>query len=89
MTPLVAQNSSASARMPMEGTQKEAELEPVKVGKPELKINAIAWRAEEPKAIVNMQRVYVGDVIEGATVLAIQRKSILFEYDGEPFEVRF
>ncbi|UCD58374.1 MAG: general secretion pathway protein GspB, partial [Candidatus Hydrogenedentota bacterium] len=65
------------------------EAQPAREGRPELKINAIAWRAREPKAIVNMQRVYVGDVIEGATVLAIRRKSILFEYDGEAFEVRF
>lgn len=65
------------------------EAKPVREGRPELKINAIAWRAKEPKAIVNMQRVYAGDTIEGATVLAIQRKSVLFEYDGETFEVRF
>jgi hypothetical protein len=58
-------------------------------GRPVLKINAIAWRGSEPKAIVNMQRVFEGDVIEGATVLAIQRKAILFEYEGKPFEVRF
>jgi hypothetical protein len=62
---------------------------PKREERPALKINAIAWRNEEPKAIVNMQRVYEGDVIEGATVLAIQRKSIIFEYDGESFEVRF
>ncbi|RJP21666.1 MAG: hypothetical protein C4520_09515 [Candidatus Abyssobacteria bacterium SURF_5] len=57
--------------------------------RPEFKINAIAWRAREPKAIVNMQRVYVGDRIEGALVKEIRRKSILFEYDSEEFEVRF
>jgi hypothetical protein len=62
---------------------------PENQGRPELKINAIAWRIEEPKAIVNMQRVYEGDIIEGATIVAIQRKAILFEYEGEPFEVRF
>ena len=65
------------------------ERKPKREGRPELKINAIAWRSKEPKAIVNMQRVFEGDVIEGATVLAIQRKAILFEYDGESFEVRF
>ena len=64
--------------------EKEAKPE-----RPKLKINAIAWRLDEPKAIVNMQRVYVGDVIEGATVVAIRRTSILFEFDGETFEVRF
>ena len=72
--------------------QKSAEAKepkPEKGGRPDLKINAIAWRSEEPKAIVNMQRVYEGDVIEGATVLAIQRKAILFEYKGESFEIRF
>jgi len=67
----------------------EKESLPVKKGRPELKINAIAWKAKEPKAIVNMQRVRVGDVIEGAKVLAIKKKIIFFEYDGEFFEVRF
>lgn len=66
---------------------REATLE--KKGRPELKINAIAWRSTEPKAIVNMQRVYEGDVIEGATVLAIERKAVLFKYEGDVFEVRF
>jgi hypothetical protein len=61
----------------------------VKSGRPEFKINAIAWKNEEPRAIVNMQRVYEGDVIEGAKVLAIKRKVVVFEYEGEIFEVRF
>lgn len=65
------------------------ETAPEKQGRPEFKINAIAWKSEEPKAIVNMQSVYEGDVIEGATVLAIKRKMIVFEYEGETFEVRF
>lgn len=67
--------------------EKEAKTE--REGRPYLKINAIAWRAEEPKAIVNMQRVYVGDVIEGAKVKSIQKNSVTFEYKGETFEVRF
>jgi hypothetical protein len=58
-------------------------------GKPELKINAIAWRNAEPRAIVNMQTVYAGDTVEGATVKAISQRSVTFEYDGETFEVRF
>ena len=62
---------------------------PEKKGRPKLKINAIAWKNEEPRAIVNMQRVYEGDLIEGARVLAIKRKIIVFEYEGETFEVRF
>ena len=67
----------------------EKEAKPAEPEKPKFKINAIAWRAVEPKAIVNMQRVYVGDVIEGATVLAIRRTSVIFEFEGETFEVRF
>ena len=65
------------------------EAMPEKKGRPELKINAIAWKNEEPRAIVNMQSVYEGDLIEGAKVLAIKRKIIVFEYEGETFEVRF
>ena len=65
------------------------EAKPQKKERPKFKINAIAWRSDEPKAIVNMQRVFEGDVIEGATVLAIKRKIIEFEYEGETFVVRF
>ncbi len=65
------------------------EAQPQKPERPKLKINAIAWRNEEPKAVVNMQSVYEGDIIEGATVLAIRRMIIVFEFEGETFEVRF
>jgi hypothetical protein len=65
------------------------EAKPARPGRPEFKINAIAWKSKEPRAIVNMQRIYEGDVIEGATVVAIKRKIVVFEYDGEIFEVRF
>ncbi len=65
------------------------EAQPAEKTRPKFKINAIAWQNSEPRAIVNMQSVYEGDVIEGATVLAIKRKIIVFEYEGETFEVRF
>ena len=78
-------DSSVAAPVP----RQPKEQKPKREGRPELKINAIAWKNKEPRAIVNMQSVYEGDVIEGATVLAIQRKVILFEYEGETFEVRF
>ena len=65
------------------------EAEPEKRGRPKFKINAIAWKNKEPRAIVNMQSIYEGDMIEGATVLAIKRKIVVFEYEGETFEIRF
>ena len=65
------------------------EARPAKAGRPEFKINAIAWKNKEPRAIVNMQSIYEGDVIEGATVVSIKRKIVVFEYEGEIFEVRF
>jgi hypothetical protein len=74
---------------PKEAHLPAGKTQPASVARPELKINAIAWRAQEPKAIVNMQRVYAGDVIEGALVKEIRRKSILFEFKGEEFELRF
>ncbi len=74
---------------PKMSPESELQVQPGEKGRPELKINAIAWKSKDPKAIVNMQRVYEGDVIEGAKVLVIQRHGIIFEYEGEPFEVRF
>ena len=76
---------SGMDRSPGVPVQKVAE----KKGRPEFKINAIAWQNEEPRAIVNMQSIYEGDVIEGATVVAIKRKLVIFEYEGETFKVRF
>jgi len=67
----------------------EKEAGPTKAERPKFKINAIAWRLAEPKAVVNMRVVYVGDVIEGATVVAIHKTSVIFEFEGETFEVRF
>jgi len=94
--PITAQAPPPESVVPaapaIEPTQPPAavkEAQPLKRERPKLKINAIAWRNEEPKAIVNMQSVYEGDFIEGATVLAIRRKRILFEFEGETFEVRF
>ncbi len=88
-TPPKAEMTATEAKPPSQPSPETMEAKPEKKGRPELKINAIAWRSEEPKAIVNMQRVYEGDVIEGATVLAIEKRSILFKYEGEIFEVRF
>lgn len=80
---------AAAAAEPAQTPPAVKEALPQKPKRPELKINAIAWKNKEPKAIVNMQSVYEGDTIEGATVLAIRRKIIIFEFGGETFEVRF
>ncbi|GAB4347408.1 MAG: hypothetical protein Kow0099_29370 [Candidatus Abyssubacteria bacterium] len=97
LAPAPERAASSRSAAPMKETQPaavvlpdpELQAQPGGKGRPELKINAIAWKSKDPKAIVNMQRVYEGDIIEGAKVLVIQRHGIIFEYEGEPFEVRF
>jgi hypothetical protein len=83
------QEPAPDSPAPARASPEAKEPKPAEEGRPTLKINAIAWKNREPKAVVNMQTIYEGDVVEGATVLAIQRKAILFEYKGETFEVRF
>jgi hypothetical protein len=87
--PIVIEVPPVESPEPRHASPAIKEPKPERVGRPEFKINAIAWKNEEPRAIVNMQRIYEGDVIEGATVVAIKRKVVVFEYDGEIFEVRF
>lgn len=69
-----------------------AVAKPVPAQKPALKINVLRPSSEqfpEALAVVNRQKVAVGDSVDGAKVLEMRADGILFEYAGESFFVRF
>jgi len=49
-------------------------------------IKDIVYSHDKPSAVVGSQIVYVGDKINGATVVRIDRDSVEFEKDGERWE---
>ena len=49
-------------------------------------IKDIVYSHDKPSAVVGSQIVYVGDKINGATVVRIDRDSVEFEKDGEKWE---
>ena len=50
--------------------------------KPRYAVNAIIVSTERRVAIVNGQRVGVGDTIDGATVVTIEKHQLVLEQDG-------
>ncbi len=52
-----------------------------KVG--ELTVKGILFSADNPSAVVGTQIVHVGDIIAGATIVKINRKSVEFQKDGK------
>ena len=53
----------------------------------EFEVTFVRASSRSPMAIVNDQRVTVGDVISGATVVAIDRNSVTMEVDGLQQEI--
>jgi len=67
-------------------TQKQTETDPTgpqvnKVG--ELTVKGILFSDDNPSAVVGTRIAHVGDIIAGATIVKINRKSVEFEKDGE------
>lgn len=48
-----------------------------------LKVQGIVWGGEMPQAIINNEVLSVGDVINGAKIISIDKKGINFDSSGE------
>jgi len=60
--------------------------------RPTLKINILRPASEQfptPLAVVNGKKVGIGDYVDGARVIKIQRDGIVFEYGDDLFLVKF
>jgi hypothetical protein len=54
---------------------------------PPLAVQGISWGANYPTAIINNKVVKAGDKIEGVTILAIDNKEILVQYQEKNFQI--
>ncbi|PIQ86785.1 MAG: hypothetical protein COV73_04175 [Candidatus Omnitrophica bacterium CG11_big_fil_rev_8_21_14_0_20_43_6] len=52
-----------------------------------VKVQGIIWGVSIPQAIINDQVVTVGDLVEGAKILAIDKKGITLSYYGQTFDL--
>jgi hypothetical protein len=49
---------------------------------PNLRLQSIIYRLTQPTAMINGQSVQIGDLLEGARVVEIQRQSVTLEWQG-------
>lgn len=50
---------------------------------PELKLQGIYYRLNNPSVMINGQTLEIGDIVEGARVIKIERKDVTLELDGQ------
>lgn len=50
---------------------------------PELKLQGIYYRLRDPSVMINGQTLEIGDVVENARVIRIERKEVTLELDGQ------
>ncbi len=61
------------------------ELAPEEFDYSSLSVTGLLWGSDKPKAIINNDIFGIGSVINGATIVQIDAKGILFEYNGKQF----
>ncbi|HNW40040.1 MAG TPA: hypothetical protein PKI44_06430 [Candidatus Omnitrophota bacterium] len=71
---------------------KIVEPENVEEPKPQLDltkliVQGIIWGVKTPQAIINNQVLTIGDFIENAEILSIDKKGITLSYNGELFDL--
>ncbi|MBI3874444.1 MAG: hypothetical protein HY300_00425, partial [Verrucomicrobia bacterium] len=54
---------------------------------PTIKLQGIIYRLKNPSALVNGHNVSLGDTVENARVVSIERDSVFFEFNGRTNEV--
>ncbi len=75
--------------LPKEETEKTAKAnlkssEPVL---PALKVQGIIWGGNFPQAIINNNVLKIGDTIEGAKIIKIDKAGIMVSYGGREYEL--
>jgi hypothetical protein len=79
-------------RDPFKGYEKRqrftaAEPSSAKRPLPSLQLQGLIWGGEFPQAVVNNKVVNVGDSVEGAKVIKINRDGIEVLFDGAPYAI--
>jgi Tfp pilus assembly protein PilP len=75
-----------------EEVKKDSPQENPDMPKPEfdlskLKVQGIVWGGKSPQAIINGQVLSVGDLIEGAQIVSIEKKGITLSFVGAIFDL--
>ncbi|MDP2927555.1 MAG: hypothetical protein Q8N80_01990 [Candidatus Omnitrophota bacterium] len=52
-----------------------------------LKVQGIIWGVATPQAIINNKVLTIGDLIEGAEILSIEKKGITLSFNGAIFDL--
>ncbi len=58
-----------------------------KIVPPPFVISGIVWNTDRPQAIVNAQVVDVGDKVEDAQIVAIEKTGITIQFKGKSFNI--
>ena len=75
--------SAGSTAAPAGTAAPTATIAPAAPIEPEYRLQGIFYRPSSPSAVVNAKTVYVGDLISGARVKAIDRQSVTLEREGQ------
>jgi len=67
----------------------EVEPAPSDLGLPPLVLQGTSVVGERPVAVVNYQRIFEGDIIEGARVVKISDRAVELSFQGRRFTLRF
>jgi len=52
-----------------------------------LKVQGIIWGSKTPQAIINNKVFKIGDLIEGAEIVSIEKKGITLSFNGEVLDL--
>lgn len=89
--PPVRLTGNAKAERAAEQAKEEPESPTLEIpeGLPDLVLQGTSVVDGKPIAVVNYQRLFEGDTIEGATVIRITDRSVELEYEGKKFTLTF
>jgi hypothetical protein len=73
--------------VPKEISQQDADLSPQKLDLDKIKVQGVIWGSQVPQAIINDQVLRVGDLIEGAQIMSIEKKGITVSFNGEAYDL--
>lgn len=73
--------------IPPENRQPYPDPTPVQEPPPSLTVQGLIWNSKRPQAIINNQVVDIGDTVQEAKVLAIEKFKIRVLYRGKEFDL--
>jgi hypothetical protein len=72
---------------PKEISQVNADLAKPELDLGKLKVQGVIWGSQTPQAIINDRVLMIGDLIEGAQIMSIDKKGITLSFNGEAYDL--